>query len=53
MLMQMLGSFAEFEREMIRERMRAGLLETRAQGRVPGREPKIANSDAIRPPLPI
>ena len=53
MLMQMLGSFAEFEREMIRERMRAGLLETRAQGRVPGREPKIANSDAIRPPIPI
>ena len=25
MLMQMLGSFAEFEREMIRERTRAGL----------------------------
>ena len=36
MLMQMLGSFAEFEREMIRERTRAGLHEARAQGRVPG-----------------
>jgi len=41
MLMQMLGSFAEFEREMIRERTRAGLDEARAQGRVPGRKPKI------------
>jgi DNA invertase Pin-like site-specific DNA recombinase len=39
MLMQMLGSFAEFEREMIRERTR--LAEARAQGRVPGRKPKI------------
>jgi DNA invertase Pin-like site-specific DNA recombinase len=41
MLVQMLGSFAEFEREMIRERTRAGLREARAQGRVPGRKPKI------------
>jgi DNA invertase Pin-like site-specific DNA recombinase len=39
--MLMLGSFAEFEREMIRERTRAGLDEARAQGRVPGRKPKI------------
>jgi DNA invertase Pin-like site-specific DNA recombinase len=41
MLMQMLGSFSEFEREMIRERTRAGLREARAKGRVPGRKPKI------------
>ena len=41
MLMQMLGSFAEFERAMIRERTRAGLREARAKGRVPGRKPKI------------
>ncbi len=41
MMMQMLGSFAEFEREMIRERTRAGLREARTQGRVPGRKPKI------------
>jgi DNA invertase Pin-like site-specific DNA recombinase len=41
MLMQMLGSFAEFEREMIRERTRAGLKEARAEGRVPGRKPKV------------
>ena len=37
MMMQMLGAFAEFEREMIRERTRAGLAEARANGRVGGR----------------
>ena len=41
MLMQMLGSFAEFEREMIRERTRAGLAAARAQGRIGGRRPKL------------
>jgi len=41
MLMQMLGSFAEFEREMIRERTRSGLREARANGRVLGRRPTI------------
>ena len=41
MLMQMLGSFTEFEREMIPEHTRAGLHEARAQRRVPGRKPKI------------
>jgi DNA invertase Pin-like site-specific DNA recombinase len=41
MLMQMLGAFAEFEREMIRERTRAGLSEARAKGRLPGRKSKV------------
>src|SRR6201997_4815525 len=41
MMMHMLGSFAEFEREMIRERTRAGLREARTKGRVPGRKPRI------------
>jgi DNA invertase Pin-like site-specific DNA recombinase len=41
MMMQMLGSFAEFEREMIRERTRAGLREARIKGSVPGRQPKV------------
>jgi DNA invertase Pin-like site-specific DNA recombinase len=41
MMMQMLGSFAEFEREMIRERTRAGLSEARLKGSVPGRKPKV------------
>jgi DNA invertase Pin-like site-specific DNA recombinase len=41
MLMQMVGSFAEFERAMIRERTRAGLETARAQGRIGGRKPKL------------
>src|SRR5271166_4841389 len=44
MLMQMLGSFAEFEREMIRERTRAGLREARAKGRVPGRKRSLPSN---------
>src|SRR5215468_1619732 len=36
MLMQVLGSFAEFEREMIRERTKLGLVRARLEGRVGG-----------------
>jgi DNA invertase Pin-like site-specific DNA recombinase len=36
MLMQILGSFAEFEREMIRERTKLGLARARLEGRVGG-----------------
>src|SRR5262249_31120993 len=42
MLMQMVGSFAEFERAMIRERTQAGLVAARARGRIGGRRPKLA-----------
>ncbi|WP_394890483.1 recombinase family protein [Mesorhizobium sp. AaZ16] len=41
MMMQMLGSFAEFERAMLRERTRAGINAARAHGRVGGRQPKL------------
>src|SRR5690606_34967520 len=41
MMMQMVGSFAEFEREMIRERTSAGLAAARAEGRIGGRRPKL------------
>lgn len=41
MLMHMLGSFAEFERAMIRERTRAGLSAARARGHHGGRPPKL------------
>jgi DNA invertase Pin-like site-specific DNA recombinase len=41
MLMQMVGSFAEFERAMIRERTQAGLAAARACGRIGGRRPKL------------
>jgi DNA invertase Pin-like site-specific DNA recombinase len=37
MMMQMLGSFAEFERSMIRERTRAGLAAAKDDGRAGGR----------------
>ncbi len=42
MMMQMVGSFAEFEREMIRQRTRAGLERARREGRVGGRRPKLS-----------
>ena len=41
MMMQMLGSFAEFERAMVRERTRAGLKAAREQGRKGGRRSKL------------
>ena len=41
MMMQMIGSFAEFERAMIRERTTAGLAAARAEGRVGGRRKKL------------
>src|SRR3546814_19091933 len=44
MMMQMVGSFAEFERAMIRERNYAGLDQARAEGRVGGRRPKLSPS---------
>lgn len=42
MMMQMLGSFAEFERAMVRERTQAGLRSARAQGRSGGRQSKLS-----------
>ena len=41
MMMQMVGAFAEFEREMIRERTQAVLQAARAEGRTGGRPPKL------------
>jgi DNA invertase Pin-like site-specific DNA recombinase len=41
MMMQIVGSFAEFERAMLRERTRNGLLAARGEGRVGGRRPKL------------
>ncbi len=42
MMLQMLGAFAEFEREMTRERTREGLAAARAEGRIGGRRPKLS-----------
>lgn len=41
MMMQMVGSFAEFERAMIRERTSAGIAVARTEGRVGGRRKKL------------
>ncbi len=41
MLMHMVGAFAEFERDMLRERTQQGLKSARAQGRIGGRKPKL------------
>jgi DNA invertase Pin-like site-specific DNA recombinase len=45
MMMQMVGSFAEFERVMIRERTSAGIVAARAEGRVSRRRPKLTVAD--------
>lgn len=42
-MLQMAAVFAELERSMIQERVKAGLLRAKAQGRVGGR-PKVPNS---------
>src|SRR4051812_43287314 len=44
MLMQLLGSFAEFERAMVRECTRAGLKAAAARDRKGGRQPKLTPS---------
>jgi len=41
MMMQIVGTFAEFERVMLRERTHIGLDAARQQGRVGGRRPKL------------
>lgn len=41
MMMQIVGAFAEFEREMLRERTRHGLANARKEGRVGGRRSKL------------
>ena len=51
MMLQMLGAFAEFERSMVRERTRLGLLAARERGRIGGRPPKLSanqKAEAIR-----
>jgi DNA invertase Pin-like site-specific DNA recombinase len=47
MMTQIIGSFAEFERAMIRERTRAGLAVAQQHGRIGGRRPKL-NADQKR-----
>src|SRR3546814_12716472 len=46
MMMQMVGSFAEFERAMTRERTSAGLAQARAEGRIGGRRRTPADTQS-------
>jgi len=41
----MLAVFAEFEREIIRERVRAGLAQARAKGKTLGRPPSVMKKE--------
>ena len=43
MMMQIVGSFAEFERAMLRERTQHGLISARKEGRIGGRKPKLTD----------
>jgi DNA invertase Pin-like site-specific DNA recombinase len=45
-MFQMMGVFAEFEREMIRERINAGLARAKAAGRIGGRPPVTSDKEA-------
>ena len=47
MMMQMVGAFAEFERNMLKERTMKGLQYAREQGRIGGRKP-ILNSVQLK-----
>jgi DNA invertase Pin-like site-specific DNA recombinase len=47
MLMQILGSFAEFERQMIRERTKLGLARARLKGRVGGNRAAVRRAFAV------
>jgi DNA invertase Pin-like site-specific DNA recombinase len=48
MVFTVLGAVAELERNLIAERVKAGLRNARAKGKTLGRPRKIANSDEIR-----
>jgi DNA invertase Pin-like site-specific DNA recombinase len=42
LMMHMVGAFAEFEREIIKERTKAGLARARAKGRIGGRKQELS-----------
>ncbi|WP_419533349.1 recombinase family protein [Endozoicomonas sp.] len=43
LMLQMMGAFAEFERSMIRERQREGIIAARKKGKQIGAKPKLNN----------
>ena len=56
-VLSIMGAFAEFERELIRERTREGIARARAEGqpigkRGPDKKPRRKRRVALRTPLP-
>jgi DNA invertase Pin-like site-specific DNA recombinase len=47
MLMQILGSFSEFERQLLKERTKLGLARARAEGRIGGNRAKLTPKQQI------
>ncbi len=47
-MFHLLAAFAEFERELIRERVRAGLANARAKGKILGRPRKFVDHEKVR-----
>src|SRR4029434_1051834 len=51
LMLGIVGSFAEFERERIRERIHAGMARARREGKRLGRRPhRVTDDDLTRPP---
>jgi DNA invertase Pin-like site-specific DNA recombinase len=48
LLLQLMGAFAEFERGLIRERVKAGVERAKARGKTLGRPPKVMAPEAVR-----
>jgi DNA invertase Pin-like site-specific DNA recombinase len=48
LLLQVLGAFAEFERGLIQERVKAGVERAKARGKKLGRPPKLITPEAVR-----
>lgn len=47
LLLSVMGAFAEFERSLIRERQREGIVIAKAQGKFKGRKPSLTDAMAI------
>jgi DNA invertase Pin-like site-specific DNA recombinase len=48
LLLQVMGAFAEFERGLIQERVKAGVARAKARGKKLGRPPKVMAPEAVR-----
>jgi DNA invertase Pin-like site-specific DNA recombinase len=48
LLLQLMGAFAEFERGLIQERVKAGVERAKARGKKLGRPPKLITPEAVR-----